>query len=112
MRTAILSLVLVLVLAINGFHAPALAHDDHDHHATAQVDQTDHTSAQSPDQHPASDDDRTASPMHDHQPSAGLNVSDLAVDGDTDPARNLLNPARVAAMTSRVADPPTQPPTA
>ena len=112
MRTAILSWVLVLVLAVSGLYAPAHAHDDLDHHATAQVDLDDQTSAQSPDQRPVSDDDRTISPMHDHQPPAGINVSDLGLDGASIPARTLLSPARVATLTSRIADPPTQPPTA
>ena len=50
--------------------------------------------------------------MHDHQPPAGINVSDPGLDGAAIPARTLLSPARVAALTSRIADPPTQPPTA
>lgn len=112
MRTAILTFVLVLVLAINGLHSPALAHDHGDHHAASLTDHDDLLAADASDSHPPSDDDRNADVMHDHQPPAGLNVSDLEVGPDTGLVRNLLNPAPVATLTSRVADPPTEPPTA
>jgi hypothetical protein len=104
--------VLFLVLAINGLHSPALAHDHDDHHVASMASHAEVFAEHATDQHPASDEDRTVNLLHDHQPPAGLNVSDFDVDPETDPARNLLNPAVVAILTSRVADPPTEPPTA
>lgn len=107
-----ISFVLFLVLAINGLHSPALAHGHDHHHEAFTVGHAEVLAEHATDEHPASDEDRTVNLMHDHQPPASLNVSDFEVDPDTATARNLLNPAAVAILTSRVADPPTEPPTA
>jgi len=104
-RNAVLNLFLLLSLVFCSVHTPALAHDHDDHDEAASLFHVDS------DEPKSSDVVLGVSPAHDHAPT-GLQVENAAFDNDAMRARSLIHPRSQPVLSSWMAEPPDEPPSA